>query len=256
MSRRSQNALVIRTADQISFAITLAGPMSRFLAWIIDVGAIAAALSMINGLFALIGFFSQDIAAGFYFAFNFILVLSYGIVLEWFWRGQTIGKRIIGLRVIDEQGLKLRLEQIILRNLLRVVDRLPLGYMVGGICMLLSRRNQRLGDIVAGTVVAYAPKASIPDVADILEHKYNSFRNHPHLEARLRKNTPPQAAALALEAISRRMDLDDTARITVFREVADYFREIVAFPDEDTLGITDEQYTRNVIDSIYNTRAK
>lgn len=254
MSNAALNRLRIQTADYVSFSIPLAGPMVRFLAWIIDVGALIATMMFINPIIAMLGVISEDIAFGFYIAFNFAIVFLYGILLEWFWRGQTIGKRLMSLRVVDEQGLNLKLEQVIIRNLLRLVDRLPLMYMVGGVCMLLNGRNQRLGDIAAGTVVAYMPKIDIPNTIEVTDHKYNSFRKHPHLEARLRKNTPPDVAALALDSIVRRDDFDDESRVVLFRELASYFRESVDFPDEDTLGISDEQYVRNIIDSIYNTR--
>ena len=52
----------------------------------------------------------------------FVMSIGYAIVLEWRWRGQTIGKRLLGLRVMDVQGLRLQSAQIALRNLLRVVD--------------------------------------------------------------------------------------------------------------------------------------
>jgi uncharacterized RDD family membrane protein YckC len=256
MKSKTRNSITISSSDQVSFSIPLAGPMSRFLAWAIDVAVIVVALSILNSIVAMLGVLSADIARGFFIAFNFVLVLSYGIVLEWAWRGQTIGKRFMGLRVMDEQGLKLRIEQVVLRNLLRVIDRLPLLYMVGGLSALGTARNQRLGDIAAGTIVTYMQKTEIPDISDVLEHKYNSLRKHPHLEARLRKNTPPVAAALAVNAIARRDILDGDERIAVFNEMAEYFRGLVAFPDEDSMGISDEQYVRNVIDTLYNARAR
>jgi len=256
MKTRVRNSLTISSSDQVSFSIPLAGPMSRFLAWVIDIGALMVTLSLTNTLVVFLGFISTDLAQAVLIGANFIFMFGYGIVLEWFWRGQTIGKRYMGLRVMDEQGLKLRFEQVALRNLLRVVDRLPVMYMVGGLSALGTQRNQRLGDIAAGTIVTYTPKTEIPDVGDILEHKYNSLRKHPHLEARLRKNTPPQAAALAVDAISRRAELDGDERIEVFHDFAEYFRGLVTFPDEDVMGISDEQYVRNVLDSLYNARAK
>lgn len=253
MKTELANTLTIRSSEGVSFAIPLAGPMSRFLAWAIDVGVIATVLMVCSIFLAILGTLSADAARGFYIALAFFTTLGYGIALEWLWRGQTIGKRMMGLRVIDERGLKLRFEQVVLRNLLRIVDRLPLFYMVGGLTCLVSSRNQRLGDIAAGTIVTFTPKAALPDIQNVLGDKFNSFRNHPHLEARLRQTTPPLATALALDAISRRDDIDPDERVSLFRQFADYFRALVAFPEEDTIGITDEQYVRNVIDTIYNT---
>lgn len=252
MNINSGQYLTIRSAEGVEFDIQLAGPMSRFIAWLIDALAISVALSMLNIVILLLSFYSIDFAMGLYMAVNFALVLSYGIVLEWFWRGQTIGKRVMHLRVIDERGLKLRFEQVILRNLLRAVDRLPFLYLLGGVTGLLTARNQRLGDIAAGTIVTYTPPTIIPDVEDINDTKYNSFRQHPHLEARLRQAISPGVAALALEAITRRDILDPQKRLDLFSQFADYFRSLVTFPEEELMGITDEQYVRNVIDTLYN----
>ena len=229
--------------------------MTRFLAWAIDVALLVAILMIARIAAGIVGIVDVGIAVGFQLAFNFLVLTAYPIVLEWFWRGRTVGKRMMGLRVVDEQGFKLRFEQVVLRNLLRIVDRLPLFYLVGGLSCILTRRNQRLGDIAAGTIVTYAAKTSVPNVESIMGDKYNSLRKHPHLEARLRHATPPLAAALALDAIARRDDFDPDERLSVFKQFADYFRDLVSFPDEDVIGIGDEQYVRNVVDTIYNTRA-
>ncbi len=250
------STLVIRSAEGVSFTVPLAGPLIRFIAWIIDVAAILTLLSFINSIAGILGLINSDAAMGVAIAANFIVFLGYGISLEWFWRGRTIGKRFMRLRVKDERGLKLRFEQVVLRNLLRVVDLLPALYLVGGVTCLLSRRNQRLGDIAAGTVVVHEPDTGVPDIEHVTGDKYNSFRDHPHLEARLRQLTPPAASALALEAIARRDAMDPAQRLDVFASIARYFRGIARFPDEDTIGITDEQYVRNVIDTIYNTRSR
>jgi len=252
MNINSGQHLTIRSAEGVEFDIQLAGPISRFIAWLIDALAIIVALSILNLGILLLSLYSIDFAIGIQMAVNFALVLSYGIVLEWFWRGQTIGKRVMRLRVIDERGLKLRFEQVILRNLLRAVDRLPFLYMLGGVTSLMTARNQRLGDIAAGTIVTYTPPTIIPNVEDINDTKYNSFRQHPHLEARLRQAISPSVAALALEAITRRDILDPHKRLDLFSQFADYFRSLVTFPEEELMGITDEQYVRNVIDTLYN----
>jgi len=256
MRTLAAGTLVIRSAEGVSFSVPLAGPLLRFLAWAIDLAAILAALFLLNSAVGVLGVFSRDIATGAYIAANFVVVLAYGIVLEWFWRGQTIGKRFMRLRVKDERGLKLRFDQVVLRNLLRAIDILPVLYLVGGVSCLLSSRGQRLGDIAAGTVVVHEPLTRVPDVEHVTGHKYNSFRGHPHLEARLRQLTPPAASALALEALMRREAIDPDQRVAVFASFAGYFRGIASFPDGDTIGITDEQYVRNVIDTVYNTRGR
>jgi hypothetical protein len=83
---------------------------------------------------------------------------------------------------------------------------------------------------------------------------YNSFRDFPHLEARLRQRVPPAEAALALDAILRRDELDPKARVELFREFADYFRLLVPFEDHVDESITDEQFVRNAVASLYRQK--
>jgi uncharacterized RDD family membrane protein YckC len=247
-------SLTIGGAEGITFEIPLAGPLSRFLAWVIDLAVITVAFIAMNVVLSLLALINVDIAMGAYMFLSFAILLSYGIIFEWFWRGQTIGKRFMRLRVKDERGLRLRFDQVVLRNLLRVVDLLPVMYLVGGLTCLVSRRSQRLGDIAAGTVVVYEPKTTVPDLKSLAGDKYNTFRKHPHLEARLRQLAPPAAGALAVQALMRRDNLNPADRLAVFKEMADYFRRTVAFPEADTLGIADEQYVRNVVDSLFRTK--
>ena len=91
-----------------------------------------------------------------------MLSIGYGMVTEWFWRGQTLGKRVLRLRVVDEAGLALRPSQIVVRNLLRAVDFLPVAYGFGLTAMLLDGRFRRLGDLAAGTMVIYDAPAQQP----------------------------------------------------------------------------------------------
>ena len=86
---------------------------------------------------------------------------SYFIVLEWLWNGQTVGKRLFGLRVINEDGSPARFLAVFVRNLVRVADFLPAFYGLGLIAIVVSPRSQRLGDLAAGTFVVRAPTPSV-----------------------------------------------------------------------------------------------
>jgi hypothetical protein len=178
-------------------------------------------------------------------------MLGYSIYCEWFWRGQSLGKRMMRLRVVDAQGLRLKFSQIVIRNLLRFVDMLPLLYLVGGVACLISRRAQRLGDLAANTIVVRIPKVTEPNLDQLMAGKYNSLRDHPHLEARLRQRVSAGEAAIALQAVLRRDLLEPQARLELFAAIADHFRARMPFPSEVTEGIADEQYVRNVVDSLY-----
>ena len=86
---------------------------------------------------------------------SFALYNGYFILLEWLMNGQTPGKRMLHIRVIKQGGYSLRFFDTLLRNLLRVVDFLPLFYGVGLTSLVLTRDSQRVGDLVAGTLVVY-----------------------------------------------------------------------------------------------------
>lgn len=255
MSSRRGTTLTIETPEGVEFSYDLASPVTRGLAWIIDVAAIGILTKSAGKLCGWLGHLNQDWANGIAVILYFVISVGYGIVLEWRWRGQTLGKRVLGLRVVDAQGLRLQLSQIILRNLLRVVDMLPLAYFVGGISSFCSRNCQRLGDLAAGTIVARERTPPAADVDQLAPEKYNSLLAYPHLAARLRSTVSAEAVNIAVEAVSRRDGYDPAARIELFEELARYFRTLVEFPAAATEGLTDEQYVRSVLRVVYGARA-
>src|SRR5262249_60467600 len=110
-----------------------------------------------------LGAASADFAAAVRVLLFFVITVGYGIASEWYWRGQTVGKRLLRLRVVDRQGLRLQPSQIVTRNLLRFADGLPAFYLLGGLTSLLNRHGQRLGDIAANTVVGRTAELRQPD---------------------------------------------------------------------------------------------
>jgi len=214
-----------------------------------------AAISILNVVLGILGIISRDIAVATNIIGFFVVWIGYGILTEWFWNGQTLGKRILRLRVMDQQGLRLQFSQVVVRNLLRFVDSLPALYLLGGFVCLLNQRAQRLGDFAANTIVVWSPRIFQPDLNQLLQGKYNSFREYPHLEARLRQHITPLEAQIAVESIVRRNDLEPQARVELFRELSGYFKSIVSFPQEAIDGISDEQYVRNVVEALLRPKA-
>lgn len=80
------------------------------------------------------------------------LGIGYHTVLEWQY-GQTIGKRLVAIRVMHETGQPLNLRASALRNILRLVDWLPLLYLVGSAAILISDKQRRVGDQIGNTKV-------------------------------------------------------------------------------------------------------
>jgi len=243
--------LSIETPEGVVFSFELATPVIRALAWAVDTTAILLGIKIVREIATLVATMNPDVANAVSVIGFFVVSVAYAIVLEWRWRGQTIGKRLFGLRVMDVHGLRLQLPQIAIRNLLRVVDMLPLLYLVGGLTAVFSRNAQRLGDMAANTIVTRERKAETPDLEQIAPAKYNSLLGHPHLTARLRSLVTPEAAALAIRAVTLRDSYDARARVLLFRDLAAHFRSLVEFPEEAVENLTDEQYVRCVLRVIY-----
>ena len=152
--------LTIETPEQIALEFAIAGAGSRFLAIAIDT-LVQLAVLLGLALIALAG--TWIVAAGAtgvgkwiaaaLIAAGFLLYYGYYAGFEAAWSGQTPGKRAIGLRVITLSGQPITPYDAILRNLLRIVDQLPGIYAVGVLSIFFTSKNQRIGDLVAGTVV-------------------------------------------------------------------------------------------------------
>jgi uncharacterized RDD family membrane protein YckC len=157
----------VATPEGIELTLRLAGPVPRAMAWAIDL-AIRFAVIMAVGMVAL-----QFGEAG----MGVMLLAAFFVewlLPAWFeaaWRGQTPGKRAMGLAVLNDDGTPVRWPAALTRNLLRAVDFLPFFYGIGLAAMLVSRDFKRLGDLAAGTVVVYqAEKAAhenIPETAPV-----------------------------------------------------------------------------------------
>jgi len=247
MTLARASALRIETPEGVVFSLRLASPVLRALAWAVDALVLAAAATAIEKgarVFAMLG---TDWATALDVFLYFAASMAYAMVFEWYWRGQTLGKRLFGLRVVDAQGLRLRPAQVVLRNLLRAVDFLPAAYLVGVTACLVSRKGQRLGDLAANTVVLREARLLEPDVERIAPVKYNSLAAFPHLAARLRSRVNPEAVT----ALALRDGYEPPARVELFGELAGYFRALVGFPEAAVEGLTDEQYVRSAVRAIY-----
>lgn len=255
MSLGETARLHIRTPEGVVFSLPLASPILRGLATFVDLAAMLAMTYLSWWLAHQLSVVILETSNATQILLQFHVWIFYPMITEWLWDGQTLGKRVFGLRVMDERGLALRPGQIILRNLMRTVDSLPLFlYLVGGVAAVVSRRCQRLGDLVAGTIVVRTIHSPQPDVDKLLGQELNPFRSFPHLEARLRQNASPDEARIALEALQRRDHFEPGHRLRLFSALASRFREMVEFPADSTAGMSDEQYVRNIVDTLFRHR--
>jgi len=256
MSEGRQRYLQLTTPEGVSFRLPLAGPVSRVLALVVDWMVVNVALGILMSGVRLVGVLSVDFGSGVYFLLSFLLPMLYAMVLESVWRGQTIGKRMLNLKVIDQDGLRLQVSQVVVRNLLRAVDSLPVFYLVAGVSTFFTRYAQRLGDLAANTVVIRTGRSFRPDLSVLATDKYNSIRDFPLLISRLRQKLDSAEIALIIRALTRRDHLDPNARVALFRELAGHVRSKVDFPEESLIGQSDEQFLRNVADILFQRRTK
>jgi uncharacterized RDD family membrane protein YckC len=147
--------LVVATPEQVAFRFETAGLGSRFAAQLLDlvvIGAILVAVGLVGFGIATLG--GQPFLGLLVFVIlAFVSFLAYWILPEALWSGQTIGKYVLNLRVIDARGGPITVGQAVIRNLLRIVDFLPWSYALGTVVMFSTARSQRLGDLAAGTIV-------------------------------------------------------------------------------------------------------
>lgn len=249
-----RNRLQIRLPEGVEFSLPLAGPITRFFAWIIDVLTISVTTTVIGTISLFMRWLSPDFMTALAFICYFVVTLGYYIFLEWLLRGQTIGKKVLKLRVIDASGMRLKFGQVLVRNLLRFVDMLPGLYLLGGTICLLSAKCQRLGDLAANTIVVRQSAPPRPDLEKLMEGKFNSLRAHPHLAARFRQKLDPAQASLMLRALLRRDQLEPDSRLKFFSDASAELQKMVPLPDELKEALSDEAHVRNVVDVVYRPR--
>ncbi|MCL6539859.1 MAG: RDD family protein [Roseiflexus sp.] len=150
------NDYIVETPEQIELAYDVAGIGSRFLAAIIDSTLIIlaeVALFLAIAQVASILQFADSVWLAIRATLGFVIVWGYYIAFELTWNGQSPGKRLIGLRVVTEGGRPITVLGSIIRNLIRIIDFLPLFYGIGVIAMFIDGRARRLGDLAASTLV-------------------------------------------------------------------------------------------------------
>jgi uncharacterized RDD family membrane protein YckC len=157
----NSDQLNIDTPELVEIEMPLAGIGSRFIALLVDMLIWFAGLIVIVILFAVfapgIGAFSNisgQWAVALIIFIIFLLFWGYFTLFEAFWNGRTPGKRVARIRVIQRSGRAIGLFESMARNLVRYIDMQPFPlYAVGVIAIFVTRQHQRLGDLVAGTLV-------------------------------------------------------------------------------------------------------
>lgn len=144
----------IATPEGVDLEVELAGLGSRFVAALLDgvlKGLVIGALAIL--LYAI----GSGVATAVFLVLAFAVWFGYDVLFEVLAAGRTPGKRACGLRVVRTGGQPVGFRTSAIRNLLRIVDGPLTGYVAGMVAILVSKQNQRLGDMAAGTLVVREP---------------------------------------------------------------------------------------------------
>lgn len=229
----TEEKLIIETPERVELEFALASIGNRFLAALIDhLVHFLAILSVyyFSVVFAdrLSDLFENEELSKWTTALGIVLVFiiyfGYFAVFEWLWNGQTPGKRLMKLRVIREDGRPIGFWEAFIRNLLRIVDAFPGVYSVGLITVFLSGRDQRIGDLFAGTVVVRERADEAPSLDDVLSSNLED-------ETLIRSAKPvnfqadlsllkPEEIAVVRAFLQRRLDLDVSQRLWLAWRIA------------------------------------
>lgn len=245
--------LVIETPEKIIFSYTLAEIGTRIAAYTID---IIIQILILVVMFLLLGlsFLSADAFGDdqlyYYFAIIIILLFifqwGYFVFFETILNGRTPGKQICHIRVIPRSGERLEFSTIVVRNLLRAADSIPLPFfnILGGLVAIIDRKNRRLGDMAAGTVVVTDSLFSLkePDFETKIENRAGRFFARPGAGSRLsekdlfilrklinERGTIPRdveekTAALIVEKLKARYDLSPAAAMSDFEIIEEIYK--------------------------------
>lgn len=149
--------LEVETPEHVVLDLEIAGVGSRALAAIIDMIVLIGSLLGVMTVLAILGGYGLTVGrlgGAILLLGGFVVWTGYFIFFEGLRQGQTPGKRAVGIRVVMDTGYAVTLSAAAVRNLLRTADFLPPPYLIGALLVALHPRAKRLGDMVAGTVVA------------------------------------------------------------------------------------------------------
>ncbi len=146
----------IQTPEGLALTLYPAGPVPRALAWLLDFIIRLLCVLILSIPLAFLG----KAGSGILMICVFILYWAYPILFEVLLDGQTIGKKTMGLKVVNQNGTPITWVASIGRNLLRTADMFPFCYGFGLASCLIDPHSRRLGDLVAGSLVIHVDRVT------------------------------------------------------------------------------------------------
>lgn len=143
----------VETPENLRLSFVRAGLATRAAALCVDFAVMGALLQGSVWLLSALELFASSAASALWIVGGFLVQWGYGALSEWRFAGRTLGKRLLGIVVIDAAGLRISFAQAALRNLLRLADLLPGVHLLGALVSLSDEHGRRLGDLAARTLV-------------------------------------------------------------------------------------------------------
>lgn len=244
MSR--EQAVVVHSPEHVAIHLTAAGFGRRFAAFLIDlllIGGVTGALSMFTRLLP------EAVSVIITATAGFLITWGYHVYFEVAKGGQSPGKRLLSLRVVDARGLPIDLRQSLVRNVVRALDMIPLGG-VGVATCLLDRHRRRMGDLAAGTLVVEERQPPTVDLAAIQAPRQNSL-DTPRIRRQVANRVSLEEREFLLALVLRAPQLDERARFELFERVGDYYRELLGVDQQQLSG---ENMVRGLVALCYAQR--
>jgi uncharacterized RDD family membrane protein YckC len=203
--------LNIRGLTGVDITLRVAGPGTRAYAFIIDwhIRLLVALAWVLAGLLVGLivgGDFKKDALPLFFIAPALLIYFLYHPVLEVLMRGRTPGKRMAGARIVTLEGETPGTGALLMRNLFRLIDSLPVAYLVGLVCCIFTAQRVRIGDLAAGTLLILDDPKATRSLALVGMAAQNS-----RLE--------PDVATLVQDLIDRWAELKEDRRESLAREL-------------------------------------
>ncbi len=271
---QSEENLFVDTPENITFGYEIAGIGSRFLAALVDTTIILLLQILVNMVLIMVLAKGADLkgmlssgdfltsSASWVIALmgliSFFFFWGYYIFFEMLWNGQSPGKSLAKLRVIRADGTPITLTESIVRNLVRLIDFLPIYYGIGVVSMFINNQSRRLGDLAAGTLVIResAEKLTLKSLGVVDLHLPASSNNAaPTLDAASQKYALERLTQQDIQMIesflARREGLNN--RKALARQLADSVlsRMGIAEAERQTSGVED-----TLVDILQAYRAK
>ncbi|MEQ1564593.1 MAG: RDD family protein [Myxococcota bacterium] len=204
------------TPERVWFRYRIAGPAQRSAAYVIDLVVQLAIVGAILTLSLLVGLLPglTGVSMGGLLLGMFAVTWLYGIVFETALGGRTPGKLAMELRVVRVDGSPVRFWDVVLRNLVRSADFLPIAFGVGVVVMMFDPRFRRLGDLVGGTVVVAENKSAVLEAVRIAPPVTEAERQSLPARVELR----PQEVEVIEAFLRRRRGLSDERRAELVQE--------------------------------------